>query len=119
MNIFEGEKDEQDIDFVMNLLGKSFKEIRKKKNVSKDKTKIKNMNINDIMNNVNNYIEKKQKKIVNDDDEDDKSSLSFISANNFQKLSQNEKSDKNKEKVGSKNNIKMIMKFHREKLIEN
>lgn len=106
MNISEGEKDEQDIDFVMNLLGKSFKEIRKKKNISKDKTKIKNMNINDIMNNVNNYIEKKQKKIVNDDDEDDKSSLSFISANNFQKLSQNEKSDKNKEKVGSKNSDK-------------
>ena len=103
MNISEGEKDEQDIDFVMNLLGKSFKEIRKKKNVSKDKTRINKMNINDIMNNVNNYIEKKQKKIINDDDEDDKSSLSFISTNNIPKILKKEKSDKNKEKFESKN----------------
>jgi hypothetical protein len=106
MNISEGEKDEQDIDFVMNLLGKSFKENRKKKNVSKDKSTINKMNINDIMNNVNNYIEKKQKKIINDDDEDDKSSLSFISANNFLKKEKNDKNDKNKEKVESKNNEK-------------
>jgi len=106
MNISEGEKDEQDIDFVMNLLGKSFKEIRKKKNVSKDKARINKMNINDIMNNVNNYIEKKQKKIINDDDEDDKSSLSFVSANNIPKVSKKEKSDKNKEKVEVKNNDK-------------
>ena len=59
------------------------------------------------MNNVNNYIEKKQKKIVNDDDEDDKSSLSFVSANIIPKTSKKEKSDKNKEKVENKNNDKV------------
>ena len=72
---------------------KIFQRNSKEKNVSKDQTKINKMNINEIMSNVNNYIEKKRKKIVNDDDEDDKSSLSFVSVNIIPKISQKEKSE--------------------------
>ena len=111
MNISSGEIEEQEIDNVMELIGRTLKSRKveeEKENESNNK-----MEIKDIMKNVNKLIGKKRRgKVICDEDEDneenfqdDKSLNSFISANTI--ISRNRiKKDNKKGKGKSKSKLK-------------
>ena len=111
MNISSGEIEEQEIDNVMELIGRTLKSRKveeEKENESNNK-----MEIKDIMKNVNKLIGKKRRgKVICDEDEDneenfqdDKSLNSFISANTI--IDRNRiKKDNKKGKGKSKSKLK-------------